>query len=78
MVLTDFFSFFLSPHTLIRFFVCEKSVLFFPTSRWHIYFNALRNDGARRSAWDTGNHTVVLSLLDKLGIVGGSPLSMCF
>ena len=51
---------------------------FFPTSRRHIYFNTLRNDGSRRGVWDTGNHTVVLSLVAKVGIVGGSRLSTCF
>ena len=71
-----FFSF--PAHTNSFFCVRKKEFCFFHTSRWHIYFNALRNDGARWSAWDTGNNTVVLYLVAKLGIVGGSPLSMCF
>ena len=64
-------------HTNSIFFVCAKNVLVH-RKNGILYFNILRNDGARRSAWDMGNHTVVLSLVDKLGIVGGSPLSMCF
>ena len=59
------------------FFVCTNSVLFFPASSRYIDFNIHGDDGARIGAWNTGSHTVVLSLLDKLGIVGGSPLSTC-
>ena len=65
-------------HTLTRFFfVCANNVLVHRKDGI-LYFNILRNDGARRSTWDMENHTVVSSLVDKLGIVGGSPFSMCF
>ena len=80
MVLTGFLFFFLSfpaHNNPFVFFVCTKSVLSFPASSRHIDFNTHRDDGARTGAWNTGNHTVVLSLLDKLAIVGGSPLSTC-
>ena len=77
MVLTgSLFFFFLSPRTISRlFFVHKNCFVFFSSSSRYIDFNTHGDDGARTGAWDTGSHTVVLSPLDKLGIVGGSPLS---
>ena len=58
-------------HTLIRFFCVRKKVFCFFSRRDGIFTLML-------SAIMLGNYTVVLSLVDKLGIVGGSSIFMCF
>ena len=78
MVLTGFSFFSFTAHNKpFGFFCAQKLFCFFSPSQY-IDFNTHGDEGARAGAWNTGSHTVVLSPLDKLGIVGGSPLSTRF